>query len=47
MSTLTPDGRRALANTRDVPAIQDMTEKGWEGREVSLRTDGTANTVDT
>jgi acetyl-CoA C-acetyltransferase len=46
VSTLTPDGRRALANTRDPDAMQDMTEKAWEGRDVSLRTDGTVNTVD-
>ena len=46
VSTLTPDGRRALANTRDAPAMQDMTEKAWEGRRVTLRTDGTVNTLD-
>jgi acetyl-CoA C-acetyltransferase len=46
VSTLTPDGRRALANTRDQDAMQDMTEKAWEGRTVKLRTDGTVNTVD-
>jgi acetyl-CoA C-acetyltransferase len=47
VSTLTPDGRRALANTRDPSAMQDMTEKAWEGRNVTLRTDGTVNTLDT
>jgi acetyl-CoA C-acetyltransferase len=47
VSTLTPDGRRALANTRDPSALQDMTEKAWEGRRVALRTDGTVNTLDT
>ena len=46
VSTLTPDGRRALANTRDASAMQDMTEKAWEGRRVNLRTDGTVNTLD-
>jgi acetyl-CoA C-acetyltransferase len=45
VSTLTPDGQRALANTRDPDAMQDMTEKAWEGRTVKLRTDGTVNTV--
>jgi acetyl-CoA C-acetyltransferase len=45
VSTLTPDGRRALANTRDPDAMNDMTEKAWEGRTVKLRTDGTVNTV--
>jgi acetyl-CoA C-acetyltransferase len=46
VSTLTPDGRRALANTRDTAVLQDMTEKAWEGRRVSLRTDGTVNLLD-
>jgi acetyl-CoA C-acetyltransferase len=46
VSTLTPDGRRALANTRDADAMHDMTEKAWEGRAVKLRTDGTVNTID-
>jgi acetyl-CoA C-acetyltransferase len=46
VSTITPDGRRALANTRDAAVMQDMTEKAWEGRRVTLRTDGTVNTID-
>jgi acetyl-CoA C-acetyltransferase len=46
ISTITPDGRRALANTRDAAVMQDMTEKAWEGRRVALRTDGTVNTLD-
>jgi hypothetical protein len=46
MSTITPDGRRALANTRDAAVMQDMTEKAWEGRRVAIRTDGTVNTLD-
>ena len=46
LSTLTPDGRRALANTRDAAVMQEMTEKAWEGRTVHLRTDGTVNTLD-
>jgi acetyl-CoA C-acetyltransferase len=46
VSTLTPDGRRALANTPDTSAMQDMTEKAWEGRHVTLRTDGSVNTID-
>jgi acetyl-CoA C-acetyltransferase len=46
VSALTPDGQRALANTRDPDAMQDMTEKAWEGRTVKLRTDGTVNTVE-
>jgi hypothetical protein len=46
VSTVTPDGRRALANTRDTSAMQDMTEKAWEGRHVTLHTDGSVNTID-
>jgi acetyl-CoA C-acetyltransferase len=46
VSALTPDGRRALANTRDADAMQEMTEKAWEGRSVKLRTDGTVNVLD-
>ena len=46
VSTITPDGRRALANTRDADVMRDMTEKAWEGRRVTLRTDGTVNTVE-
>ena len=46
LSTITPDGRRALANTRDATVMRDMTEKAWEGRRVALRTDGTVNTLD-
>jgi len=46
VSTLTPDGRRALANTRDASAMQDMTEKAWEGRRVTIHTDDTVNTLD-
>jgi acetyl-CoA C-acetyltransferase len=45
VSTLTPDGRRALANTRDAEAMTDMTEKAWEGRTVKLRTDGTVTVL--
>jgi acetyl-CoA C-acetyltransferase len=47
VSALTPDGRRALANTRDASAMHEMTEKAWEGRAVELRTDGAVNTLDT
>ena len=46
VSTITPDGRRALANTRDADVMRDMTEKAWEGRRVTLRADGTVNTVE-
>jgi acetyl-CoA C-acetyltransferase len=46
VSTLTPEGHRALANTRDADTMQDMTDKAWEGRTVKLRSDGTVNTLD-
>ena len=39
----TPDGRRALATTRDAETLTDMTRHGWEGRPVRLATDGTTN----
>jgi acetyl-CoA C-acetyltransferase len=46
VTLLTPDGRRALANSRDPGVMTSMTEETWEGRTVRLRTDGTTNTVD-
>jgi acetyl-CoA C-acetyltransferase len=36
LSTRTPDGRRALANTRDVETLRDMITTAWEGRDVDL-----------
>jgi acetyl-CoA C-acetyltransferase len=43
VSTLTPDGRRALANSRDAAVLADMSAEAWEGRAVTLRTDETTN----
>jgi acetyl-CoA C-acetyltransferase len=43
---LTPDGRRALATTRDPDLLAAMVEDPWEGRCVRLRTDDDANTVE-
>jgi acetyl-CoA C-acetyltransferase len=43
VTALTPDGRRALANSRDPDAMKAMTTEPWEGRTVELRTDGTTN----
>ncbi|HEX6310859.1 MAG TPA: acetyl-CoA acetyltransferase [Acidimicrobiia bacterium] len=43
VSLLTPDGRRALANSRDAAVMTAMTEEAWEGRPVTLRTDGSTN----
>jgi hypothetical protein len=45
LSTLTPDGRRALANSTDPSALASMTTEEWAGRSVELRTDGTANAL--
>jgi acetyl-CoA C-acetyltransferase len=45
VSTLTGDGRRALANSRDVDTLVAMTSEAWEGRSVTLTTDGTTNTL--
>jgi len=42
---LTPDGRRALANTRDRDVMVSMTDEPWEGRTVPLVTDGSTNQV--
>ena len=36
LTALTPDGRRALANTRDRDAMQSMCEQPWEGTTVAL-----------
>ena len=43
LATLTPDGRRALANTSDPSALASMTTEEWAGRPVELTTDGTVN----
>jgi acetyl-CoA C-acetyltransferase len=43
LATLTPDGRRALANSTDAAALASMTTEEWAGRPVELTTDGTVN----
>ena len=43
ISALTPDGRRALANSRDADALGSMVDDGWEGRTVELRAEGDTN----
>ena len=43
VSALTPDGRRALATCRDTDVMTAMTTEPWEGRSVTLRTDGATN----
>lgn len=44
-SAITPDGRRALANSRDADTMLAMTVDGLEGTAVELATDGTTNTL--
>lgn len=46
LSALTPDGRRVLANTRDIDAARSMCEEPWEGRTVSLRVEADVNLLD-
>lgn len=45
LSALTPDGQRALANTRDEAAMTSMCEEAWEGTTVELAHDGSTNTL--
>ncbi len=45
VSGLTPDGRRALANTRDPDVMVSLTLEPWEGRTVRVGTDGSTNQV--
>jgi len=43
LTTLTPDGRRALANCTVPSALASMVTEEWAGRPVELATDGTVN----
>ncbi len=45
VAALTSDGSRALANTRDVDAMQLMMREPWEGRSVRIVNDGATNQV--
>jgi acetyl-CoA C-acetyltransferase len=45
VAALTDDGRRALANTRDVDILTDMVTEAWEGRRVRVTNDGSTNTL--
>lgn len=44
-TAIVDDGRRAMANTRDVDLMHAMMQDAWEGRRVALVNDGTTNTV--
>jgi hypothetical protein len=43
LATVTPDGRRALANSTDPSVLASMTTEEWAGRTVDLVTDGAVN----
>ena len=43
LTTLTPAGRRALANSTDPSVMASMVAEEWAGRPVELTTDGTVN----
>ncbi len=45
VTALTDDGRRVMANSREVDVLRDMTEQTWEGRRVRITNDGSSNTV--
>ena len=47
VTSLTADGRRALANCFDAATLSSMTTEEWGGRPVELTTDGTTNTLQT
>ena len=42
-SLLAPDGRRVLGATRKADMMTSMTQEPWEGRTVTVTTDGTVN----
>jgi acetyl-CoA C-acetyltransferase len=46
LTTLTPDGRRALANCTDRSVLASMVTEEWAGRPVEFVTDGTVNKLD-
>lgn len=45
VSLLAPDGRRVLATTRDDDTMASMTREPWEGRTLTVTTDGTVNAL--
>jgi acetyl-CoA C-acetyltransferase len=45
VTALLADGRRAIANSRDADALNDMMREPWEGRTVKLTNDGTTNSL--
>jgi acetyl-CoA C-acetyltransferase len=45
VTALLADGRRAIANVRDVDTLLAMTSEPWEGRRVDITSDGTTNAL--
>jgi len=45
ITELSDDGRRVMANVRDVDALRNMTAEAWEGRRVKITNDGSTNSV--
>jgi acetyl-CoA C-acetyltransferase len=43
VSLVAPDGRRVLAATRNPDMMTSITQEPWEGRAVTVTTDGTVN----
>jgi acetyl-CoA C-acetyltransferase len=45
VTALLDDGRRAIANVRDLDSLAEMVAEPWEGRRVKITNDGTTNTL--
>jgi acetyl-CoA C-acetyltransferase len=45
VTALLDDGRRAMANLRDLDSLAEMVAEPWERRRVKITNDGTTNTV--
>jgi acetyl-CoA C-acetyltransferase len=45
VTAIADDGRRVIANAREVDTLLDMTVRPWEGRRVKIGNDGTTNAV--
>lgn len=43
VSALTPEGTRALANSRERDVMSSMMEEPWEGKKIRVTTDGATN----
>jgi hypothetical protein len=45
VTALTDDGRRLIANARDVDMLHDMTVHPWEGRRAKITNNGSSNSI--